>query len=406
MTRGSWSLALRTIRRAKLRSTLMGLGIALGVLAIVLTVATGEGARRAVQRSFKAMVGSLDVLFVQPGGRAQRGMATMESAVATLVPEDADALRSIPNVADVGMQQSAQNTPIEANGKSGTTFLFGTSPNWRAIRGDSVAAGRYFGADDDQALARVIVLGADVARDFFGGAAAVGQTMRVNGVEFEIIGVLAPNGAGPGGASMDNLAYIPIGTASRRVFNRNYLSLMSVKLRDATRATATQQAVERVLRERHAIAPTALPDFRVSSPAAMIARVANVDTTLRKALLWVGVLALVIGGAMIANLMFAAISSRRHEIAIRRAVGATRSDILRQFWFEAVLVALVAAVMGEVIGLAAIALGARMMGFSLAPSWSVSAAAIAGSIAIGLVAGFLPARRAATLHPSAALRDS
>jgi putative ABC transport system permease protein len=138
----------------------------------------------------------------------------------------------------------------------------------------------------------------------------------------------------------------------------------------------------------------------------MIARVANVDTTLRKALLWVGVLALVIGGAMIANLMFAATSSRRREIAIRRAVGATRADILRQIWFEAVLVALVAAIVGEVIGLAAIALGARMMGFSLAPSWPVAGAAIAASVAIGMVAGFLPARRAAALHPSVALRES
>jgi ABC-type antimicrobial peptide transport system permease subunit len=205
---------------------------------------------------------------------------------------------------------------------------------------------------------------------------------------------------------MDNLAYIPIGTSSRRLFNRNYLSLMSVKLRDAAQSATTQQAVERVLRERHSIAATALPDFRVSSPGAMIARVANVDTTLRKALLWVGVLALVIGGAMIANLMFAATSSRRREIAIRRAVGATRADILRQIWFEAVLVALVAAIVGEVIGLAAIALGARMMGFSLAPSWPVAGAAIAASVAIGMVAGFLPARRAAALHPSVALRES
>jgi macrolide transport system ATP-binding/permease protein len=403
----SVKLALRSLRRAKVRSLLMGLGISLGVLAIMLTIATGEGTRRAIQRSFRAMIGSLDVLLVLPGGPAQRGMATMQSAVTTLVPADADALASVPNVAAVGSEQSQANTPIQASGKDATTFLFGASPNWRAIRGDSVVAGRFYSDDEDRAMARVIVLGSDVAQSFFGSpTSAVGQVLRVNGIAFQVIGVLAPNGAGPGGVSIDNLVYIPVRTSSRRVFNRDYLSTISLKLRDASRWAETQRAVERLLRERHAIVGTALSDFRVSSPEAMIARVANVDTTLRRSLLWVGVLGMLIGGAVIANLMFAAVLGRRREIAIRRAVGATRAHIGRQFWTEALLVAGMAAVIGELAALLLIGLGAQMMRVPMVPSWALSLGALGASMVIGAAAGLLPARRAAALHPAAALRDA
>jgi macrolide transport system ATP-binding/permease protein len=228
----------------------------------------------------------------------------------------------------------------------------------------------------------------------------------VNGIAFQVIGVLAPNGAGPGGVSIDNLVYIPVRTSSRRVFNRDYLSTISLKLRDASRWAETQRAVERLLRERHAIVGTALSDFRVSSPEAMIARVANVDTTLRRSLLWVGVLGMLIGGAVIANLMFAAVLGRRREIAIRRAVGATRAHIGRQFWTEALLVAGMAAVIGELAALLLIGLGAQMMRVPMVPSWALSLGALGASMVIGAAAGLLPARRAAALHPAAALRDA
>ena len=407
MGKATWNLATRSLRRAKLRSTLMGVGVCLGVVAIMLTVATGDGTRRAIQRSFKAMIGSLDVLLVLPGGPAQRGMATMQSAVTTLTPADVDALRAVPNVGDVGAEQSQPNALLQAAGKEGVTFLFGASPNWRAIRSDSVAAGRFYGEDDDRAMSRVIVLGADVARDFFGGPReAMEQSVRVSGIEFQVIGVLAPNGAGPGGISMDNLVYIPLRTSSRRVFNRDYLSTVSVKLRAANRWAETQAAVERVLSERHGVAAEALPDFRVSSPQAMIARVANVDTTLRRSFLWVGVLAMFIGGVVIANLMFAAATTRQREIAIRRAVGANRRQIRSQFWTEALLIATIAAIAGDVIGLVLISAAGSMMRIPMAASWFVALVAVAASMIIGAAAGWLPARRAAALQPTLALRDT
>lgn len=403
----SWAIAVRGLRRAKGRSVLMGLGLVIGVLSISLTVATGEGARRAVARSFKSMIGSLDVLLVQPGGEAQRGMATMASAVTTLSIADADAIReSVPNVRAVGIQQSAAGTPIEAGDTRETTFLFGASANWGALRGDSVAAGAYFTDADNAALARVAVLGPDVARELFPSGNAVGQRVRIRGIEFTVIGVLAHNGAGPGGFSMDDLVYIPFETGRRRVFDRDNLSLAMVKLDDASQWAGTQAAITTLLRRRHGIVDGALADFRVSSPQAMITRVANVDSALRRGLLWVGALALVIGGMVIANLMFAATVARRREIAMRRAVGATRRDVLGQFWAEAVLVAAGSALAGAVLGIAITMLGSRMMRMPLAVSWPVTFGVMCAALAIGAASGYLPARRAAVMLPSEVLRDA
>jgi putative ABC transport system permease protein len=385
----------------------MSLGLIVGVASITLTVATGEGSRRAVQKAFKSMVGALDVLFVQPGGTAQRGMASVQTSVASLSEGDADAIAaSIPNVRAVGSQQSEFGAAIEANGHNGTTALLGSTPNWAMIRGDSIAEGTYFSDQQNQEMARVAVIGADVAREYFGSTSAIGQHVRVRGIDFEIVGVLATNGAGPGGASMDNLVYVPLATAARRVFNRDNLSIISVKLNDASRWKETAAAVTELVRQRHGKSGDELNDFRVSSPQAMISQAANVDTTLRKALLWVGGLSLLIGGVVIANLMFAGTVSRSREIATRRAVGASRTAVLRQFWAEAFLVSVFAAVVGAGLALLVTEAGARMMRMQLAVSWPVTLGAIAATVLIGALAGYFPARRAATIPPAVALRDA
>ena len=396
MTKSVWALAGRTVARNKIRSTIMSAALIIGVVSITLTQATGEGARRAVRQSFKSMVGALDVLFVQPGGSAQRGMANLDSSITSLTAADAIAIAtSVPNVRAVGVQQNVLNAPIEVSGKSGTTALFASSANWASIRADSLAEGAFYTDDDDRAMARVAAIGADVARDYFPSGSAVGQQIRVEGIEFKVVGVLAPNGAGPGGVSIDNLVYIPFETGRRRVFNRDNVTLMSVKLADAEKWAETQGAVRTLVRQRHGLSGAQLDDFRVSSPEAMMARVASVDTTLRRALMWVGVLALVIGGVVVANLMFAATVSRRVEIATRRAVGATHVDVLRQFLAEALLVSAAAAIFGAAIAIVLTQLGARMMRMQLVVAWPVTVATIAATIAIGAIAGYLPARRGA-----------
>ena len=398
-------LAARSIRRSLVRTIFTGTGLVLGVLAITLSVASGEGARRAVEKQWRAMVGNLDALFVSPGGPAQRGMATTEAAIATLTQDDARAIAAgVPNVADVAIEQSAFNVGIEARGKSGATALLGVSTNWAALRGDRLAQGTMFSDGQNDAVARVAVLGDEVARVYFGGANPLGQHLSVSGVDVEVVGVLGENGAGPGGVSMDNLVLIPINTAARRVFNRSNLNQVRVRMRDPSRADETAAAVTKLLRERHQLAPAQLEDFRISTPRAMLARRQSVDSSLRRAVLWVGVLVLALGGVMVANLTYVSTADRTPEIGMRRAVGARRGDILRQFWTEAAAVALVAGAVGTGLSIAAIAVGSGAMRYPLAVSWPVTGLALCATIVVGLVAGYFPARRASALPPAGVLR--
>ncbi len=402
----AYRVAARTLRRSKWRSIAMGLTLTIGVLAITLTVATGEGARKGVEKSFRSMLGAFDVLLIQPGGPAMRGMARPGSSVATLTPDDIRAISTqVPNVRDVSMAQTGFRATLDVAGKSGTTTIFGVTPNWFALRGDAFVAGMPFTNDDDNSMARVAVVGADIARIYYGGD-AVGQHIRVSGSDFQIVGVLAPHGAGPGGASLDNVVDVPLETTRRRVFNRDNIELATLKLARPADWAATQAAVTTLLRERHGIRPPTLDDFQVTSPEALITRYAKVDSTLRRAFFWVGFLALAIGGVVVASLMFTAASTRRSEIGTRRAVGATHGDILAQFWMEAVMIACLAGLTGAVLGVALTQAGARMMRIPLAVSWPVTIGAMAVTFGVGVLAGYFPARRAASESPASALRTS
>jgi putative ABC transport system permease protein len=399
------SLAARSLRRSPLRAVLTGAGLIIGVVAITLSVASGEGARRAVMQQWRAMVGNLDALFISPGGAAQRGMATMENSTATLTPDDAIAVRAgVPNVNDVAIEQSAFSVGVEANGRNGTTALLGVSPNWSALRGDRIAQGAMFTAQQNDEVARVAVIGDDLAKLYFAGGSAVGQRIKVSGIDLEVVGVLERNGAGPGGASMDNLVLIPINTSARRVFNRANINQIRVQMVDPSKSDETSAAVTALLRQRHQLAEGQLDDFRISTPRAMMARRQNVDSSLRRTILSVGVLVLVLGGVMVANLMYASTADRTPEIGMRRAVGAKRGDILRQFWAEAAGVSILSGVLGVLLSLVAVVVGSRVLHYPLAVSWPVTGMALAATIIIGLAAGYFPAHRASAMSPADVLR--
>ena len=412
MTRSTWSLALRTLRRYPGRTTLMGLGLAIGAASITVTLAAGEGARRKVEERLRVMIGELDVLLIVQGGPADRGTSHLESSVTTLVREDAAAIASsVANVRSVVAEQIELGAVIEANGKNSTASITGATPNFAIVRGDSLAEGAVYSEADEAALERVAVIGWDVAKEFFPEGNAVGQRMRLRGVEFSIVGVLAERGGATNPLSamffnVDYVIYVPLATAQRRLLNREHLNMIRAKLDQDTRWPETQAAVEAILRERHAIATNDQDDFRVISPAAMIARSEGVTTPLRRAVLWIGGLSLLIGGVVIANLMFAATAARSREIGTQRAVGASRADVLRQFWAEAVLVAAGAALTGTIVAAAWTAIGSRFLNKAMVIDWPLTIGTVLASVGVGVVAGYFPARRAATVPPATALRHA
>jgi len=412
VTGSVWPLALRTLRRYPGRTALMGLGLAIGAASITITLATGQGARRKVEERLRIMIGELDVLLIVQGGPADRGTSHLESSVTTLVEGDATAIASsVPGVRAVEAEQIALNAVVEAHGKNSTASVMGATPNWAMVRGDSLVAGSLFTDADAAALERVAVIGSDVAKEFFPEGNAVGQRIRLRGVDFDVVGVLAPRGGATNPLSamffnVDYVVYVPLPTAQRRLFNREHLNMIRVKLGPDARWAETQAAVETILRDRHAIVVNEPDDFRVMSPQSIIARSAGVTTPLRRAVLWIGALSLLIGGIVIANLMFAAAAARSREIGTQRAVGASRADVLGQFWAEAIVVAAGSALAGTAVAAGWTLFATRFLHKALVLEWPTTLATILAAVAIGALAGFFPARRAATVPPAVALRHA
>jgi len=400
------SLALRTLRRNPLRSLFMLLGVAVGIASLIAMASVGEATRRETMQQFKRMVGTFDRISVQPGSARTRGMPSLTSVEPTLRFEDADAIAAeIPNVRRVSREQSAFDIDVQARDRTATTSIWGISAEWMEIRGDDVTVGRGISPEDVANLARVAVIGEDLRRQLFPDEDPIGKIIRIAEVPFTVQGVLVPRGAGPGGASLDNLLLLPVSTASKRLFSRDYLTTITVQLEDPEQYEPAVAAITALLRERHGIVPPVEDNFTVSNPRAAMEQVEEVDTTLSSVLIGIAVIATLIGGVVIMSLMLIAVSERRREIGVRRALGATRTDVLRQFLVEAALISTLGGIVGVVLGVAVAAVAAFQQQLAPAFLWGAMGGAVLLATVVGLVFGLQPAWRAAQVDPIQALRS-
>ena len=384
----------------------MMLGVAVGIASLIAMASVGEATRKETLRQFKRMVGNFDTVSIQPGSARSRGMPSLTTVPPTLRFEDATAIRAeIANVRRVALAQSAFDIDVQARERTTTTSVWGISEDWMEIRGDDVSVGRGISAEDVETLARVVVIGEDVRTALFPDEDPIGKTLRIAEVPFQVQGVLLSRGAGPGGSSLDDLLLLPVSTASKRLFSRDYLTAITVQLDDPGQYSTAVTAIETLLRERHGIVPPVEDDFTVSNPRAGLEQVAEVNTTLSSVLSGIAVIATLIGGVVIMSLMLIAVSERRREIGVRRAVGATRSDVLLQFLVEAALISTLGGVAGVLLGV----LGATVAAFQqqLPPAfpWSAMAGAVALATLVGFIFGLQPAWRAANVDPIQALRS-
>jgi putative ABC transport system permease protein len=399
-------LAMRTLTRNRLRTVFMMLGVTIGVASLTALASVGASTRQETMRRFKRMIGTFDTVIVRPGSGRTRGMPSLTTVEPTLKFEDAAAIASeIPNVRRVTEVQNAFDIDVKYREKTATPAVFGVSPNWTELRDDEVVAGRSISDDDVLSLARVAVIGADVKATLFADETPIGRTVRIADVPFQIVGVIAARGAGPTGASLDDLLLIPVSTASKRLFNRDFLTMLIVQLTDPERGDPSVAAITTLLRERHRLAPAAQDDFTITSPRAAMTRVVDVGSTLSKVLTGVGVLATAVGGVVIMTLMLIAVSERRREIGVRRSVGASQRDVLVQFLLEAAAVSGLGGVVGIVLGAGGTTVA--MLVEKLPPTflWSAVAAAGGGSVVLGVAFGLHPAWTASKVDPIAALRS-
>ena len=288
-------MALRGAWRYRLRAFLMMAGVMAGACSLTVLHERGERTRQDTIQRFKNMLGTFDTVTIRPGAGRTRGMVSLVNVPPTLTLADAQALAQLPTVKQVALLENAFDVDVKFRDHNAAPAVFGVSSNWLDLRGDRVASGRFFTPDDERDVSRVAVLGADVLRDLFAGADPSGQTIRIGDVPFQVIGVLQSRGAGPAGASLDNLILIPVTTASRRLFHRDYLTMVIAQLRDEQQSDAAVKQVTALLRERHHVAASGLDDFTVTNPRAIVARVTEIGSTLTTILKGVSALAMAIG---------------------------------------------------------------------------------------------------------------
>ncbi len=391
---------LHTLAVHPLRSSLMTLGTVVGVAALIVVMALGAGTQRKLHQRLQNI--GPDAIMVPAGGGKRPGA---DLTTTTLTLADAAAIRGqVPGVALVSPVAWHFGMPVTHEGRQFQTKLWGVESDWHQAFRWPPATGRGITAGDVATQARVCVIGTSVARELFGETDPIGSTLQANNVRLEVVGVLKARGASPMGGDWDNRLLVPLSTAMRRILNVDHLGVIRVLVDDPDRLEATGTAIRDLLRTRHRITPPQEDDFRIVS-AAMIARFAGKQSgTLQVLLTVLAAVSLLVGGVVQMSVLLVAVSERTHEIGLRRAVGASERDIFRQFLVESVAVALVGLVVGLVLGHALCLLLPRVLPMPLVPGWPPVLIAVAAALAVGLLFGLQPARRAARLDPVSALR--
>lgn len=397
-------IAWRSMSRNRLRTFFMMAGVMIGICSLTILDSVGENTKRETMKRFKNMIGTFDTVIIRPGAGKTRGMVSLTNVPPTLKFEDAAAIAvELSEIKQVALLQNAFDIDVKYKDKNVSPAIFGVSANWLDLRGDELAQGNFINEEDIQSLARVAILGSDVLPTLFPEGDALGKTIRIGDVPFQVKGVLAARGAGPGGGSLDDLILIPVTTASKRLFNRDFLTMLIAQLRDPEKSDAAVAKITALLRQRHHIATAALDDFTITSPQAVMAQVTQMGSTLSTILKGIATIAMFIGGAVIMSLMLISVSERRKEIGLRRSVGAvSRTFCCNSFWKRRS--SRFWGLIGIVLGLGGTNLVARIQ--HLPPIFALRALEwTAGlSVGLGLVFGIYPAWRATRVDPVKALR--
>ena len=406
----SLRVAMRGLVANKLRSALTMLGMIIGVGAVIALMSVGKGAQATIVGQIQGMGSNL--LFVSPGAMQESGVRQGAGTAPTLTFDDAEAIANPDNVPSVVAVAPEMNNMAQViwQGENTRTRVVGTTPAYEEVRNFHVAQGDFFTDQQVQSQSRVAVFGSFVAQQLFGDADPIDQTVKINNVDFRVVGVMETKGAQAMG-NQDDVIFMPITTLQQRLFRQRNawgqanVSTINVQVADEKLIDTAVQEIGDLLRERHKVNED---DFTVRSQKDTLSAMSTIMDTLTILLGSIAGISLVVGGIGIMNIMLVSVTERTREIGIRKAIGARRRDILMQFLVEAMAVSVTGGAVGIMLGagLANALSSVSISGQTLRTLVSADSIILAFGVsaAIGLFFGIYPAARAAQLNPIQALR--
>ena len=400
MYKESFLMAWASLIANKMRSILTMLGIIIGVAAVIALVSIGNGVKQDIQNSISSLGSNL--LMVMPGAPRTPGVRPSAGSMKSLKVSDYEAISKLDGVKAASPMTNGSYVVIYQN-KNWTTSVSGVSYNYLDVNNWSMKSGRFLSEKNVQNRERVAVVGKTVVKNLFGDENPVGAEIRVKNIPFRIIGVLNSKGSGAMGNDQDDMVIIPYTTAMERVEGVDYLRMIYVTGKDENGIDRLQSDIENLLRVRHGIKDTNLDDFNIQNMNSIMETMEQTTGTLTLFLGAVAAISLVVGGIGIMNIMLVSVTERTREIGVRKALGATYSVIVTQFLIEAVVISLMGGIIGIALGIGASKLIGMASGMSTVISIPTIVMSFAFSMAIGLIFGIYPARKAAKLNPIDAL---
>jgi len=387
----------------KARSGLTILGIVIGIASVLAMIAIGQGSQNTIQSNIQSLGSNL--ILVSPG--RPRGVGTQVSegrgTAQTLTMADAESLKNISLTKEIAPELSSRYQ-VTAKGTNTNTSIVGVTTSYPVVRSIEVETGSFITDQNIKSLSKVAIIGPTVRDDLFGlDSSPIGQTIRIKGIIFKIIGITKAKG-GTGFGSQDDMIFIPISTAQQFLAGSSKVSTISVQAIDANSMEELQTEITSLLLQRHNISDSSLADFSVLNQSDIVATASSVTKTFTMLLGSVAAISLVVGGIGIMNMMLTTVTERTREIGLRKAIGAKSKDINLQFLTEASVLTFVGGIIGVIVGWL-IAFGMQIFA-DISTSVSLSSVLLAFGVSagIGIIFGYYPAKRAASLNPIDALR--
>nr|WP_315466099.1 ABC transporter permease [uncultured Rhodoferax sp.] len=391
-------LALRSIRRNLLRSFLTILGIVIGVSAVITMVTLGQGATLSVQNQISSLGSNL--LMVRPGQRQGPG----GSGGPSFKESDGQAIATQIGGVQAVAPEARSSVTVVANGRNWATSVTGSTSAWLDVSNWTLAQGRRYTEEEEQAGSAVCIIGETVRRELFGNQPALGAQLRVKQFSCEVVGILASKGQAAMGNDQDDVVMVPLHTLQRRVTGKLQVGTLLVSMQDGSDSTRVKAAITQLLRERRKLADGDDDNFNVLDTQQLAEALSGTTQVMTMLLGAVAAVSLLVGGIGIMNIMLVSVTERTREIGLRLAIGALEREVLLQFLMEAVVLAALGGLVGIVLATVATLALSQLMQLPYVFNPGINLLSLVFSSGIGVVFGYFPARRAARMDPIEALR--